>query len=74
MDDFRELSEWITKKKKFSTYDLLSKRTFTRVQLFSHPFSPGEKIKREAVSICLPGNICSTWEIFLYDDGTWELN
>lgn len=70
--DFREMIHWLRRNKRFSTYDLLTKRTFTKVQFFEHPMSPGNK-EQDAVSICLPGDICSEWEIFLYPDGTWEL-
>jgi len=57
--DYRELLAWLIKKKKFSTYDLLS-CTFTKVQIFGHPFSPGER-SQNAISI------------YLYADGTWKL-
>jgi len=71
--DYEELLVWLVKNKKFSTYNLLAKRTLTKVQFFNHPFSPGEG-DGMSISICLPGNICSAWEIFLHPDGSWELN
>ena len=68
--DWEELLETLKDKKWLSTYNLLKKKRFKKVQFFNHADYYGQE-GDDRISICLDG--VQHWEIFLNKNGTWTL-
>ncbi len=68
---WKELSITLNEEKLLSSYDLLGKTKRVGVNLFQHPFSPGEGPDKYISILIINKNI--EWEIYLKEDGTWSL-
>lgn len=66
---WNELLGTLTHKKYLSTYNLLGKRRFKKVQFFDH-HNLGDGLDNH-ISIYIDNE--TPWEIYLSKDGTWTL-
>lgn len=66
---WNELLGTLSDNKYLSTYNLLEKQRFKKVQFFYH-LNMGDSLDNH-ISICIDNE--TPWEIYLSKDGTWTL-